>query len=272
MAVLRNEGAGTRATPISTGRSSPTTSNGPVPEMNWIDYGLGGVLGRRLRAAAPATSADDLADVYAELSRARRLGGYEATERFIEIGTAESAHEADRLLRPISRPAAIHENGTTDGPSALHLARLLLRPAPPRPLRARQGALAAVATSRVRLRAEELLQPDPRPPADRRARSGSSARQLPGIAPLDLDAQLAYIESELGAFIAEFNPPREPTDEPLRVLPPKRPLSGRRCRSALRDDPAPPAAASARARRRFLDAGLGDGRPRQPRRRPRDRP
>ena len=35
--------------------------------------------------------------------------------------------------------------------------------------------------------------------------------ELPGVEPLDLDAQLGHIERDLAPYIAEFTPPREPT-------------------------------------------------------------
>ncbi len=67
----------------------------PTPDMAWIDYGLG-VLTPEALAVAP--EADDLAEVYAELARRGELAGYEATERFYEIGTPAALAEADAFL------------------------------------------------------------------------------------------------------------------------------------------------------------------------------
>ena len=65
--------------------------------MHWIDYGLGG-----LEAAAldlvPRTETD-LSDLDHELAAAGDLCGYEATERFYEIGTPAALAEADTFLR-----------------------------------------------------------------------------------------------------------------------------------------------------------------------------
>jgi NDP-sugar pyrophosphorylase family protein len=71
----------------------------PAADMEWIDYGLG-VLTPEALAAAP--EADDLADVYAELSRRGALAGFEATERFYEIGTPAALAAADAFLAGIA--------------------------------------------------------------------------------------------------------------------------------------------------------------------------
>lgn len=75
-----------------------------VPEMRYIDWGLG-----ILKANAVATWAPgepwDLADLYQELSTSGHLAGYEMTRRFYEIGSFEGLAETNRLLsnRPASR-------------------------------------------------------------------------------------------------------------------------------------------------------------------------
>jgi N-acetyl-alpha-D-muramate 1-phosphate uridylyltransferase len=65
--------------------------------MEWIDYGLGVLTADGLRSADGAPP--DLADVYAELSRRGELAGYEATERFYEIGTPDALAETSAFLR-----------------------------------------------------------------------------------------------------------------------------------------------------------------------------
>jgi NDP-sugar pyrophosphorylase family protein len=97
MTVLRNAGrwdASNAAFSPSDG-SLIYNKRAPTPDMEWIDYGLG-VLTPEALAVAP--EADDLAEVYAELSRRGELAGYEATERFYEIGTAAALAEADAFL------------------------------------------------------------------------------------------------------------------------------------------------------------------------------
>ena len=66
-------------------------------EFAWIDYGLS-MLRRDVVAELPANGPADLAQLFAKLSRDGRLAGFEATERFYEIGTAESLAELERFL------------------------------------------------------------------------------------------------------------------------------------------------------------------------------
>jgi NDP-sugar pyrophosphorylase family protein len=97
MTVLRNAGrwdtSNAAYDPVSGALSYD--KHAPSPDMDWIDYGLG-VLTPEALAVAPR--ADDLADVYAELSRRGELAGYPATERFYEIGTPDALAEADAFL------------------------------------------------------------------------------------------------------------------------------------------------------------------------------
>jgi N-acetyl-alpha-D-muramate 1-phosphate uridylyltransferase len=69
----------------------------PTPDMRHIDYGLGVVTAEAL-SAFPADTAFDLADVYAKLSTAGHLAGYEADRRFYEIGTPTGLAETDAFL------------------------------------------------------------------------------------------------------------------------------------------------------------------------------
>jgi MurNAc alpha-1-phosphate uridylyltransferase len=98
MTVLRNEGRWD----VSNARYDARTTQvmaydkrAPTADMAWIDYGLG-VLTPEALAIAP--EAGDLADVYTELARRGELAGYEATERFYEIGTPGALAEADAFL------------------------------------------------------------------------------------------------------------------------------------------------------------------------------
>jgi NDP-sugar pyrophosphorylase family protein len=98
MVVLRNEGQWDTSNALyADGRVVAYDKHAPTPEMHWIDYGLGG-----LEAAAldlvPRTETD-LSGLYHELAAAGDLCGYEATERFYEIGTPAALAEADTFLR-----------------------------------------------------------------------------------------------------------------------------------------------------------------------------
>jgi hypothetical protein len=65
--------------------------------MHWIDYGLGGLVATALDGV-PIDEAD-LSSLYHELATVGDLCGYEATERFYEIGTPAALAEADAFLR-----------------------------------------------------------------------------------------------------------------------------------------------------------------------------
>ena len=69
----------------------------PTPEMHWIDYGLGG-----LTIAGPSRPRRRRAGPRRPLPRLAAPGmlfGYEATERFYEIGTPQALAETDAFLR-----------------------------------------------------------------------------------------------------------------------------------------------------------------------------
>jgi NDP-sugar pyrophosphorylase family protein len=68
----------------------------PLPTMRWIDYGLGGLTSEALERVAEELT--DLSDLYGELARRGELFGYEASERFYEIGTPETLSETDAFL------------------------------------------------------------------------------------------------------------------------------------------------------------------------------
>lgn len=69
----------------------------PTPEMQWIDYGLGGLESRAFEYVSSSTR--DLSDLYHELAERGLLCGVEATERFFEIGTPAGLAETDAFLR-----------------------------------------------------------------------------------------------------------------------------------------------------------------------------
>jgi NDP-sugar pyrophosphorylase family protein len=98
MAVLRNEGRWDVSNAEFDGALVVAyDKRAPTPAMRWIDYGLGGLETRALSAVAPDVS--DLAELYHVLAARGELYGFEATERFYEIGTPEALAEAQRFLR-----------------------------------------------------------------------------------------------------------------------------------------------------------------------------
>jgi NDP-sugar pyrophosphorylase family protein len=70
----------------------------PPPEMQFIDYGLSALRGSVVAETVPAQGPSDLAATFSALSRAGRLAGFEATERFFEIGTPSGLADLERHL------------------------------------------------------------------------------------------------------------------------------------------------------------------------------
>lgn len=98
MTVLRNEGRWDVSNADFDGHRVRYDKRHPTADMTWIDYGLGVV-----RADALEASDDpDLAGVYEEISRRGELAGFEATERFHEIGTPDSLEETGRYLSSLA--------------------------------------------------------------------------------------------------------------------------------------------------------------------------
>lgn len=103
MAVLRNEGRWDTSNAIyAEGRVSAYDKRSPTAEMHWIDYGLGGLTASAVDAAEAPES--DLSGLYRQLSRRGELCGYEASERFYEIGTPTGLAEAEEFLRTAELP------------------------------------------------------------------------------------------------------------------------------------------------------------------------
>jgi NDP-sugar pyrophosphorylase family protein len=98
MTVLRNEGQWDTSNVLFSppGRVVAYDKRNPTPEMHWIDYGLGGLEPAALDAVGPAEP--DLAELYHRLASEGRLHGFEATERFYEIGTPESLQQTGAFL------------------------------------------------------------------------------------------------------------------------------------------------------------------------------
>jgi NDP-sugar pyrophosphorylase family protein len=97
MTVLRNEGQWDVSNASFDGhRVIVYDKRVPAPRMRWIDYGLGGL--ERSTLDRVGQDITDLADLYHELSSRSELFGFEATNRFYEIGTPESLAETTAFL------------------------------------------------------------------------------------------------------------------------------------------------------------------------------
>jgi MurNAc alpha-1-phosphate uridylyltransferase len=97
MSVLRNEGRWDASNALyADERVLIYDKQAPRANMNWIDYGLGGLTAEALDHAAAAES--ELAVLYSALARRGELYGHEVTERFYEIGTPASLQEAEAFL------------------------------------------------------------------------------------------------------------------------------------------------------------------------------
>jgi len=98
MAVLRNEGRWDASNAVlRDGMVERYDKANPTSDMQWIDYGLGGLTDAAI-AWAPAGERD-LSGLYRVLAERGELMGFEATERFFEIGTPTALAETDAFLR-----------------------------------------------------------------------------------------------------------------------------------------------------------------------------
>jgi NDP-sugar pyrophosphorylase family protein len=104
MTVLRNEGHwDTSNATYRDGRVLRYDKPVPTPEMQWIDYGLGGLTAPVL--ANVDSDERDLANLYRVLAASGQLCGFPATERFYEIGTPSALAETEAFLRGSTSPA-----------------------------------------------------------------------------------------------------------------------------------------------------------------------
>jgi NDP-sugar pyrophosphorylase family protein len=98
MTVLHNEGRWDVSNAIlRDGMIERYDKAHPTPDMDWIDYGLGGLSEEAL--AAVEDDERDLSGLYRLLAERGELMGYEATERFYEIGSPAALAETDAFLR-----------------------------------------------------------------------------------------------------------------------------------------------------------------------------
>src|SRR4029077_11619297 len=98
MCVLHNEGRWDISNALfADGRVLAYDKRAPLGSMSWRDYGLGGLEQRALRLAPRRVR--ELPDLQRLLAAERLLHGFEATERFFEIGTPTGLAETDAFLR-----------------------------------------------------------------------------------------------------------------------------------------------------------------------------
>lgn len=97
MTVLHNEGRWDTSNAAFDGRRVTLyDKRAPTADMDWIDYGLGGLRAHSLGLVGP--DVDDLAALYNVLSLGGELFGFAVNQRFYEIGTPESLAETGRFL------------------------------------------------------------------------------------------------------------------------------------------------------------------------------
>jgi len=102
MTVFRNEGRWDTSNVLFDGsRVIRYDKRRPTSDMQFIDYGLGILNGDLLKAAIG--EAFDLSEVYAALANDGQLAGFEATNRFYEIGTPSGLAVTDGHLRGNAR-------------------------------------------------------------------------------------------------------------------------------------------------------------------------
>lgn len=113
MTVLHNKGRWDVSNARFDG-SRVTAYNKQAPDrgMSWIDYGLGGLTATALSAVGEHAS--DLSTLYQALAARHELFGFEANNRFYEIGTPVALAETDAFLRAVAADAKPHDADAPD--------------------------------------------------------------------------------------------------------------------------------------------------------------
>jgi NDP-sugar pyrophosphorylase family protein len=98
MTVLRNNNHWDRSNVVfRNGQLLRYDKREQTPEMEHIDYGVA-LLRREALERIPANEPYDLARLYSQLVAEGQMAGHEVTNRFYEIGTAQSLEEARKYL------------------------------------------------------------------------------------------------------------------------------------------------------------------------------
>ncbi len=101
MTVYRNEGRWETSNAVLARGMVTRYEKGlasPPPEMQFVDYGLSALHAPVVLETVEPGVPSDMADAFTALSRAGRLAGFEATERFFEIGTPSGLADLERHL------------------------------------------------------------------------------------------------------------------------------------------------------------------------------
>lgn len=102
MTVLHNAGKWQTSNAVyRAGRVEQYDKRHPNAQMEWIDYGLGGLTSQVLGDVDEAET--DVAQLLHVLAERSLLFGYEAKNRFYEIGTPDALAETDTFLRTLAR-------------------------------------------------------------------------------------------------------------------------------------------------------------------------
>jgi N-acetyl-alpha-D-muramate 1-phosphate uridylyltransferase len=97
MTVFHNDGRWDRSNvEFEDGRVLRYDKTAPTEQMRWIDYGLGGLQASALRLVGEDER--ELASLYRLLAERGELCGYEARERFYEIGSPDGLAETESFL------------------------------------------------------------------------------------------------------------------------------------------------------------------------------
>lgn len=105
MTVLRNEGRWDASNVVlQDGMVERYDKSNPTPDMHWIDYGLGGLTEAALTVAPEGER--HLSGLYRLLAERGQLMGFEAQQRFYEIGSPDGLAETNEFLRGLRVPEA----------------------------------------------------------------------------------------------------------------------------------------------------------------------
>lgn len=102
MTVHRNEGQWDTSNVVFDGHRVVCYEKGlpeRPPEMCWIDYGLTALRRSVLAERVPSETECDLAPILSALAAEGQLAGFEAPDRFYEIGSPQGRAELEALLR-----------------------------------------------------------------------------------------------------------------------------------------------------------------------------
>ena len=103
MSVFRNNGQWDASNAAyQGGMVTRYEKGGNDDSLEFIDYGLSVLTGAIIRGQVPAAAPSDLAGLYQRLAATGQLRGFEATERFYEIGSPEGLADLEGFLGGLS--------------------------------------------------------------------------------------------------------------------------------------------------------------------------